>query len=47
VGDRNFIRQASEILNKLYHTNIVLYYDPVALALTALSMAAKKEGITP
>ena len=47
MGDRNFMRQVCDILNRLYHTNIVLYFDPRDLALTALSLAAKNERVTP
>ena len=47
IRDRNFLKQVCGILNKLYHTSVVLYFQPKTLALTALAMAAKNEGITP
>lgn len=47
INDNHFAHIAAGILTQMYHNNVVIYFQPVHLALSALGMAAKNSGVTP
>lgn len=47
IGDSHVMRKAEEAMTSLYQTSTVLYFEPQLIALTALSIVMKNEGINP
>lgn len=47
IGDSHIIKKTEETLTSLYQTSTVLYFEPQLIALTALTIVMKNEGINP
>jgi hypothetical protein len=47
IGDSHVVKKTEETLTSLYQTSTVLYFEPHLIALTALTIVMKNEGINP
>ena len=45
INDDHLVRKVEEALTSLYQTNAVVFFEPRLIALTALAIVVKNEGI--